>query len=162
MVLRLILVSLVAAGILAPVAAADPPEHIPLPGSEPFVIEGSCDFPVLLEEIANKTKLTSFSDGREVVTGKLKVRLTNLDDPSNSLVLNISGPGVTTPRDDGGFTLKATGAWLWFFAPGELGPGSPGMMFTTHGQARLVATGEGELSYRLLSGTRSEVCPRLA
>jgi hypothetical protein len=162
MVLRLIFVSLVAAGILAPVAAADPPEHIPLPGSEPFVIEGSCDFPVLLEEVANRTKLTIFSDGREVVTGQLKVRLTNLDDPSNSLVFNISGPGITTPRDDGGFRLKATGAWRWFFAPGELGAGSPGMLVTTHGQARLVGTGEGELSFELLSGTQREVCPRLA
>ena len=162
MALRLILVSLVAAGILAPVATADPPEHIPLPGSDPFVIEGSCDFPVLLEEVANRTKLTIFSDGRELVTGQLKVRLTNLDDPSNSLVLNISGPGVTTPSDDGGFRLKATGAWLFFFAPGDLGEGSPGMMFTTHGQARLVVTGEGEMSYELLSGRQSDVCPRLA
>ena len=162
MVLRLILVSFVAAGILAPVAVADPPEHIPVPGSEPFVIEGTCDFPVLLEEVANRTKLTIFSDGREVVTGQLKVRLTNLDDPSSSLVLNISGPGITTPRDDGGFRLRATGAWLWFFAPGDLGDGSPGMMFTTHGQARLVGTGAGELSFELLAGTQREVCPRLA
>jgi hypothetical protein len=162
MVLRLIVVSLMAAGILAPVALADPPEHIPLPSSEPFVIEGSCDFPVLLEEVANRTKLKVFSDGREIVTGVLKVRLTNLDDPSNSLVLNVSGPAFTTPLDDGGFRLKATGPWLWFFAPGELGVGSPGMMFTTHGRARLVVTGEGDVSFELLAGTWRDVCPRLA
>jgi hypothetical protein len=162
MALRLALVSILVAGILAPVAGADPPEHIPFPPSEPFVIEGSCDFPVLLEEVVNKEKLTVFSDGREIITGSLKVRLTNLDDPSSSLLLNISGPAFFTPRDDGGFSLKATGSWLWFFAPGELGEGSPGMMFTTHGQARLVVTGEGDTSFELLSGTRGEVCPRLA
>jgi hypothetical protein len=52
-----------------------------------------------------------------MITGMLKVRLTNLEDPTRSIVLNIPGPGSF---DESGLT--ATGPCLFCFLPAPLFP----------------------------------------
>jgi hypothetical protein len=147
---------------VAPAAMGAPPEREPLPPSDPFVIEDVCAFPVYLEELVNRGTITRFSDGRETITGTLKIRLTNLDQPAKSRVLNISGPAHFVPTSDGGVVLKGTGRWLWFFLPGELGEGTPGMMILLSGQARLTISTEGELSFTVVGGRSQDVCELLA
>jgi hypothetical protein len=147
---------------VAPGALAQRPEREPLPPADPFVIEDVCAFPVYLEELVNRTKLTRFPDGREKITGALKIRLTNLDRPAKTRVFNISGPAHFLPTPDGGVILRGTGRWLWFFAPGELGEGTPGMMMLLSGQARLTISPEGDLSFTVVSGRAQNVCNLLA
>jgi hypothetical protein len=144
---------LLVAAISVPIAAADKPVIEPLP-AEDFVVPASvCGFDVLVEFLENKGKAITFSDGGTIITGALKVRLTNLADPTSSIVLNISGPG----KFDASGALTATGPWLFFFLPGELGPGAPGMLAYVVGRVRLDESG-----FHQLAGTRTDLCPLLA
>lgn len=142
----------IVAAITVPVAAAFRPVIEPLP-AEDFVIPADiCGFEVAVEILANKEKAIIFGDGRAMITGTLKVRLTNLDDPTRSIVLNIPGPGTF---DESGLT--ATGPWLFFFSRGELGKKSPAMLAYTTGRVRIDDAG-----FHQLSGTRTDLCPLLA
>jgi hypothetical protein len=108
-----ILVLAVALAALALVsgAAADPPTTEPLPFSD-FTLSGSCSFDVNIHILANNSTLTSFSDGSQLVTGLLRVRLTNSSDSSKTIDLNIPGPGLTTTAPDGTTTTDTRGPWL--------------------------------------------------
>ena len=68
-------------------AVADPPTREPLPAPPTLTIIGSCAFDVQLDVLVNKELTTTFTSGRQVITGRLVVRLNNLSDPSKSLVL---------------------------------------------------------------------------
>ena len=146
--------------LLAPAAGARKPVRAFVP-AEDFVIEGVCPFDVGVEILENREFGTTFSNGRFLITGTLKVEFTNLDDPDKSLTANISGPGVITPTADGGFVIKAEGRWFWFFFPGDLGPGSPGIALLTTGLTTLVVTGSGDLSFSPARNT-TDVCAELA
>jgi hypothetical protein len=141
------------AAISVPVAAADKPVIEPVP-AEDFTIPASiCGFEVMAEILTNKEKAIMFSDGRTMVTGALKVGLTNLDDPTRSIVLNIPGPGAF----DVSGALTATGPWLFFFAPGDLGEGSAPLLAYTTGRVLVDDTG-----FHLLAGKQTNLCPVLA
>ena len=145
-------VALAALVVAVPVAVADKPTFEPVP-AEDFTIDAViCGFPVAVEILTNNEKAITFSGGMTTVTGTLKVRLTNVDDPTQSIVLNIPGPGFL---DEGG--LIATGPWLFFFLPGDLGPGSPGILASTFGRVQLDESG-----FHLLAGRRIDLCPLLA
>ena len=144
---------LILAAITVPVAAASGPPVIEPAPSEDFTIPADiCGFEVGVEILADKAKAITFSDGRTMISGALKVRLTNLDDPTRSVVLNIPGPGTF---DESGLT--ATGPWLFFFLPGELGEGSPAILAYTTGLVRIDDAG-----FHQLGGTRTDLCPLLA
>jgi hypothetical protein len=157
----LILIIGLAMSALVPVASADKPTREFLP-SEDFVIEGICSFSVDVHILANNSFITTFSDGRQLITGTLKVRLTNLDDPSKSLEVNISGPGVQRVTEEGEFVLMAEGRWLFFFFPGDLGAGDPGFLAITTGLAILRIDTEGNFSFTHRTGTTTDVCVALA
>lgn len=141
------------AAIAVPVATADKPVKEPSP-SDDFTIPASiCGFEVMVEILTDKGKAITFGDGRTMISGALKVRLTNSDDPTSSIVLNISGPGTFEASG----VLTATGPWLFFFLPGELGAGSPPILAYTKGQVLIDDTG-----FHLLGGTRIDLCPVLA
>lgn len=160
---RLIIILTTASFMLAliPVASADRPTREFLP-TERLVIEGICPFAVDVQILANNAFLTAFSDGRQLITGTLKVRLTNLDDPSKSRDVNISGPGVQRETEEGEFVLKARGRWLFFFFPGDLGPGDPGRLVITTGLAIQRIDAEGSSSFTHKTGTTTDVCAALA
>jgi hypothetical protein len=144
---------LILAAIAVPVAAASgPPVIEPQPAEDFTIPEDICGFEVAVDILANGTKAIIFGDGRTMITGALKVRLTNLDDPTRSIVLNIPGPGTF---DESGLT--ATGPWLFFFLPGELGEGSPAILAYTTGRVRI-----DEAGFHQLGGTRTDLCPLLA
>jgi hypothetical protein len=140
--------------IVVPVAAANKPTREFVPAPSEFTLDASiCGFDVLVEVLTNKQYAITFSNGMTTVTGALSVRVTNLDDPTRSIVLNIPGPGFF---DESG-VLTATGPWLFFFFPGELGPGSPGVLDYTVGLVRLDESG-----LQLLAGRQIDLCTELA
>jgi hypothetical protein len=59
--------------------------------------------------------------------------LTNVDEPTHTLDVNVSGPGTFIPNPDGTTLLRAEGRSLFFFGPGELRAGSPGALIVTTG-----------------------------
>jgi hypothetical protein len=140
--------------IAVPVGAADKPTREFAPAPSEFTLDASvCGFDVLVEVLTNKEYAITFSNGMTTVAGALKVRVTNLDDPTQSVVLNIPGPGFF---DEGG-VLTATGPWFFFFFPGDLGPGSPGVLAYTVGLVRLDESG-----LHLLAGRQVDLCAELA
>jgi hypothetical protein len=70
--------------------------------SDPFeqTVENVCSFPVLITSLTNNEVLTTYSDGRQTVTGQLTVRLTNVN-TGQSIDVNISGPVTYTPTSEG-------------------------------------------------------------
>jgi hypothetical protein len=81
---------------MVPAALADRPIREPVPASDATFPAEICGFEIQLEVLTNNEYILIFSDGRAAVTGALRVRLTNLDDPGHSVVLNVPGPGFLT------------------------------------------------------------------
>ena len=127
------------------------------PIREPLLIEDDvltlCSFPVLLEVIANKEYVTFFED-RILVTGKLFVRLTNLDDPSNSLTLNISGPAHISELSE-----RSGGRGLYLLFPEDVG--GPGLILTT-GRVDVVRGEDGFITNLRVKGNSVDICAALA
>ena len=140
------------AAILVPVATASKPVIEPLPADDFTIPADICGFDVAVNILANKSKAIMFGDGHMMITGSLKARLTNVEEQTRSIVLNIPGPGRFDERG-----LTATGPWLFFFLPDELGEGSPGILAYTTGRARIDDAG-----FHLLGGRRTDLCPLLA
>jgi hypothetical protein len=156
----LTLCAVLSALAVAPTAGADKPVKFPTP-AEDFTITGACSFDVGVEFLTNKSFAIVFDNGVTISAGSLEVRLTNESDPSKSIEVNISGPGKFAPTADGGFVVEARGPWLFFFTPGELGPGSPGMLVLTRGQAILAVDGSGNASFTPAANT-TDLCAALA
>jgi len=108
--------------------------------------------------------LPDFSSGKETILGDFVAEVTNLDDPSKSLHLNIPGPLFITANADGTFTLKGTGRNVFYFFPGELGPGQPGALLLLTGHT----TEQFDANFNLVpgsfvhSGGVQNLCPLLA
>jgi hypothetical protein len=140
------------AAIMVPRAAASKPVIEQLPAEDFTIPADICGFEVSVDILANKSKAIMFGDGRTMITGTLKVRLTNVEEPTSSIVLNIPGPGRFNESG-----LTATGPWLFFFVPDELAEGSPAILAYTTGRVRINETG-----FHQLGGTRTDLCPLLA
>jgi hypothetical protein len=153
--------------LLVPVAAADKPIKEPLPSGS-FVLEDACGFPVLVEfgEPMNKEQALLFpaDDGGLLVliTGAFRVRITNLNEPSNSSVVNVPGPGKDSYSSDGAEVLMAVGPWIWGFEPGELSEDDPGGLFLTTGLVWFTFTADGVGSIDQVGGTRTDLCAVIA
>ncbi len=110
------LLGLLLALLIVPAGAlAAPPTREPLPEPQ-FPVEGICSFPVQTTTLMNKEKLTTFygKDGevvRQLLSGALKVRLTNLATGS-AVDVTIAGPGQITAQPDGSLTIVARGRGL--------------------------------------------------
>jgi hypothetical protein len=129
------------------------------PDREPILFEdevlaGLCPFPVLVEFIAVKEYITFFSDGRIHVTGKLFVRLTNLDEPENTMELNISGPAIISPLEE-----RGAGRGLFLLFPEDVG--GPGIVLTT-GKVVVVRGEDGFITDLTIKGTTVDICAALA
>jgi len=151
--------ALVFALLFVSVASADKPSREPLP-AETFTLEDVCSFDVLVEITTNKEFITTFSDGRMLITGAFKVRLTNLDS-DESLDLNIPGPGVITENTDGSVTVVSHGPWLIWLFPGDLGPGSPGELFVNKGHLAQTFPAGGGVRIDKQTGSKTDICAAL-
>jgi len=102
-------------------AAAVPPVRFI---EEPLNFENSsvfCGFPLRAETLRTNVEVTTFSDGRQLITGSHTYRLTNLSS-GKSLVLTDAGGLTTNPEQT---TDTFSGRVVLFLFPGEpLGPGA--------------------------------------
>jgi hypothetical protein len=120
--------------LVVPAALADKPIREPVPAPPFLTVSGSCSFDVRIDFLVNKEFITTFTSGKQIVTGRLVVRVTNLKDPSKSKVLNISGPGID---DSDPSTIPLSGSSLVFF---------PGVLLLTHGPVVLTVDEDGNVT----------------
>jgi hypothetical protein len=136
---------------LVPVAGAEPPVREFVPASD-FTISGSCSFDLAVHIVANNEYQLTFSNGAALVTGALKVTLTNVSDPTKSITLNVPGPGTSTVSGDGTVTIDARGPWFWFL---------PGVALYTAGHV-IFTFGPAGFTLDQIGGTSTDLCSVLA
>lgn len=155
-------ISLISLLVAASSASATPPVRFPV-GPADGILEGVCPFPVQFEDLQNTQVITVFSDGRLTVTGAFKSRLTNLS-TGEFVDVNAPGPITITPNPDGTLTVSGRGPTLFFFFPGDLGPGKPGALLYMTGLVVERVTGDFSaiLSFRHNGGTTEDLCETLA
>jgi hypothetical protein len=146
---------LLAVTVVSPAQAAPPTRET----EPPFDFDNSslfCGFPMRAETLRNNVKITTFSDGRQLVTGGRTVRLSNLSS-GESLVLRDAG-SVTTNPERTGETL--TGRLVLFLFPGEpFGPGA--WLFVGRTVATFAEPGGFLYSDLDLDGRRVDLCAAL-
>lgn len=150
-----VVVALAVSLVAATPAVADKPVKEPAPPFGEATGEFCEGFAVHIQATTDRGTLKVFSTGAALVTGTLKVAVTNLDS-GKTIQLNISGPARFSSD---GSTLYGTGAWLLFGEPGFFGPGSPAILETNHGQLA-VSLVDGTIISRI--GHRVDLCPLLA
>jgi hypothetical protein len=149
--LTLVFAVILSSAILVPAAFAEKPTREPLPAAS-LVISGSCSFDVQVDFLVNKEFITTFTSGKQIITGRLVVRLTNLSDPTKSTVQQISGPGINDLSDPSTFNLSGTS--LVFF---------PGVLVLTHGPVSLTFDASGNVtSFTQTSASSVDMCAVLA
>jgi hypothetical protein len=151
-----LLVSVLFAATLASAAQAVTPTRSTEP---PFEFDNSslfCGFPLRAETLRNNVKITTFSDGHQLVTGSQAIRLTNLSS-GQSMVLTDAGNVVTNPEQT---AETLTGRLVIFDFPGEpFGPGAS--LFTGRVQATFAEPGGFLYSNLDFSGKRVDLCAAL-
>jgi hypothetical protein len=115
------------------------------------VLEDNVHTTTFFDQDGNVTRLHS--------DGSLIVELSN-EQTGDSIVANLSGPGTSTFTDDSQI-LEAVGPWLFFFFPGDLGEGEPGMALLTTGRFVVEFSEEG-VSILEQQGRVVDVCALLA
>ena len=159
------LAGLLLALIIVPAGAlAAPPTREPLPAPQ-FPVEGICSFPVETTALVNREKLTTFygKDGevvRQILSGALKVRLTNLT-TGTAVDVNISGPGEMTAQPDGSLTIVARGRGLLALRQGiDVGPAGQWLEI---GRVVFTVSPSGAISTIISEqGRRVDLCAALA
>ena len=144
------------AATVASAAQAAPPTRATEP---PFDFDNTslfCGFPLRAETLRNNVKITTFSDGRQLVTGGRTVRVSNLSS-GKSLVLRDAGSLTTNPERT---TDTFTGRLVLFLFPGEpFGPGA--WLFVGRTVATFAEPGGFLYSGLELTGKRVDLCAAL-
>ena len=151
----------------ASAALADKPTREPLPAPEPleFAAGEVCAFPVRIEAVDSKNKAVTFTDEdgnpvRQIITGTLRMRVTNLA-TGESLVVNVSGPGFLTFTADGLATVTLGGRGLLFLRAGIDAP--PAGVFLVSGRLVLAIGPAGEVTEIVSrTGQLQDLCAALA
>jgi hypothetical protein len=87
----------------------------PVPVADTFTIEGICDFPILVQT-SGKEGSIELPNGNLIGTAPGEYwTLTNLDDPSKSETVNLTGAFHYTFHENGDVTLVGTGRNLFGF-----------------------------------------------
>ena len=110
-------------------AAPNPNKPTPVDATfvvDPFVVSESQDFPLEIE-LSGKSKTIELSEDRFIfLSPGQKATLTNLDDPSNSLTLNITGSFHQTTLEDGSVLTEYDGRNL--LGDPYIDDGQPGLV----------------------------------
>jgi hypothetical protein len=148
--------------VSAQAVLAAKPDRAPLelPPSLEFAAGEACEFPLLVEFLANRGKTLTFYDNegnaiRQIGTGALKIRVTNLaDDSVAPLEFNISGPIHITLHPEGSATLVFGGRGISLFPPGTF--------VLTAGRSVVELDAEGEVISVTNIGFEEDLCVALA
>ena len=150
--------ALTAALTFASAGSADKPVKEPAPAPE-FITGSFCsDFDVLIHVLVNKEQAKTFSSGATIITGQLKVELTNLE-TDKTVAVNISGPFFVSAD---GRTTSLSGRSLQFGEPGDFGPGSPAILWVTSGPFVVTSDSDGNVTGFTTSGHVIDMCQVLA
>jgi hypothetical protein len=95
-----------------------------------------CSFGLAAAPVANNETTTIYpadanGDVREIITGTLKLQLTNTN-TGKSIVVNVSGPGTVVLHPDGSASEDLRGSGLVFFFPTANPAGPATYLFTGH------------------------------
>jgi hypothetical protein len=143
-------------GLLATNAGAVPPERSTEPPLEFDNNSVFCGFPMRAEVLRDNVKITTFGDGRQLVTGSQTTRLTNLSS-RKSLTLTDAGNVVTNAA---GTAEALTGRLILFLYPGEpFGPGA--FLFTGRVHATFAQPNGFFYSHLEYAGGRIDLCAAL-
>jgi hypothetical protein len=137
------------------------PEKEPAP-FEPveFAAGEVCPFAIRITSEANKETLKTFPNGREMITGRLTLRVTNLDAPGRSIVVNASGPVTVTPLENDRVRIVQRGRnLLWFFERDVVGPG---LLLTTGRVVQVLDLEEDVIVSFQHRGGETDLCAALA
>jgi hypothetical protein len=150
------------AALIPATAFADKPVREGLPDS-PVTLDASiCGFGVHETTLTDKEFITTFSSGKQIVTGALTSTLTN-DQTGKSITINISGPGTIVPNGDGTQTFSLKGRSLIWLFPNQLSEGSPGRLIWTSGPVVFhVDANFKVLSFDITSARVQDLCAALA
>jgi len=147
-------------------ADAQAPEREPIPTEDLSFDVGPCPvpFPVSFHVLENKESTITFFDDegnpvKTIIQGRVVLEITNVD-TGVSIVRNVSGPGTITYADQ---MFVGRGSGLYFFFPGDLGPGTPGSMFINHGRVVQFLGDPPEQPPKILSqtGVQEDLCATL-
>lgn len=122
-----------------------------------------CPFRLTLTAETNKQSLKIFPSGRVMINGSFRAGVTN-ESTGESIVVGNSGPLTITENPDGTFTIRARGKSLFFFFPGDLGPGQPGALLYMTGLLVEVVSADFStiISFTHDGGTTENLCETLA
>jgi hypothetical protein len=136
------------------------------PVKEPFVQEPVefaagevCPFPVRIENVAGNPTIKIFPDGRELITGTARDRVTNLAS-GESTVVTTSGSFLVTPLPNGNLRFDIRGqALIFLFARDVGGPG----LISIRGRLVEVLDPEADVITAFqLRGQRTDICAELS
>jgi hypothetical protein len=148
-----VLAAILCSTVMIQPALADKPTKVFITAPPPFTLSGSCSFDVRVEVTQNKEYIKTFTDGKQIISGRLLVKLTNLD-TGKSITVQVNGPAhfnfTTNPGD-----YTSTGRSLLFF---------PGVLVLSRGSVRILfdpVTNE-LISVTYTSNARIDLCAVLA
>jgi len=163
-----VLVVVVSLALLPGPAVAQAPDREPIPTADLSFDVGPCPIPfsVSFHVLENNEYTIDFFDDqgikvRTIIQGRVVLEITNTD-TGVSIVRNVSGPGTITYADQ---MFVGRGSGLYFFFPGDLGPGTPGSMFINHGRVvEFLGDPEKDLPPRIISqtGVQEDLCATLS
>ncbi len=145
------LLALAAALLAAKTASAAPPGPIPFPNTTE---RGICEFPVRVHT-TGRSKVIETGSGDLLFTNPgLRVTLTNLDEPANTVTYRDSGPVRVTELEGGDLLLVLTGRNVVYSK--SIG------MFLAIGRFSTIVDEEGNFTPLSGHGRLIDVCARLA
>lgn len=157
-----LLLALAYSAVLVSPVLGDPPERGPVPPPAGTVLDlpnGYCPFDAELTFVVNNETIVTFTNGGQIITGKLFANVRNLES-LESIDINISGPGFTSLTSS---SLLLSGRSLVFFSSGELGPGSEGFMLLTSGPVLIDFSGAfPTLTMTAADASVRDICAELA
>jgi hypothetical protein len=141
-------------------AWAEKPAKEPLIG-EPFEFPAGevCSFAVLVDTTDLKASLTTFSNGRSLLTTSGTERLTN-SVSGESASVRLGGSIVTTPLANGDVRSSAHGRVLLFYLAGDVG--GPALNLTMGRVVDIFDASAGVITSSELSGRRIDMCAQLS
>jgi hypothetical protein len=120
---------------------------------------GVCPFPVRVADEYSNQKVRRYEDGSTKGTGQLLTRLTNLTEPSKTILVNISGPGRTYTDAAGVFHFILKGASLTWVTRGKDTTGTvPIGLYLRHGSVDY----DGDFNLLSYTGTAENLCEALS
>jgi hypothetical protein len=155
-----------AAAVFAGSALAGKPDRSPAggPPSLEFPAGVVCPFAVKAEALENRQTVTVFDNGKTQFTGFFLTGVTNLAN-GKSVELVSGGPVRITDAGGGLINLQTSGPLVFFFFPGDAGPGdvSTGRTYYIRGNTHVLVDPVTSAFHAFdYSGNARDICAELA